>query len=89
MKLQTSVSVELVAYKQIDFGDATLTFAVFIYRSKMSAVPPSFGDLGKSARDLFDKEFSKDVYLYLPLLFLVFFNYPLPSLSLHVPQIRI
>jgi len=24
----------------------------------MSAVPPSFGDLGKSARDLFDKEFS-------------------------------
>ncbi len=25
--------------------------------SKMAAVPPSFGDLGKSARDLFDKDF--------------------------------
>ena len=29
----------------------------------MSAVPPSFGDLGKSARDLFDKEFGKDLCL--------------------------
>lgn len=35
----------------------------------MSAVPPSFGDLGKSARDLFDKEFSK--YLHVNLVHMV------------------
>ena len=29
----------------------------------MATIPPSFGDLGKSARDLFEKEFGKEVVL--------------------------
>ena len=41
-----------------------LTFLHWLYhwvisRSRMAEVPPMFGDLGKSAKDLFEKEFSK------------------------------
>ena len=52
---------------------------------KMSAVPPSFGDLGKSARDLFDKEFSKD---YVPPMLSWFFNDPPPLPPSHAPEIN-
>ena len=30
----------------------------------MATIPPCFGDLGKAARDLFDKEFSKEISTY-------------------------
>lgn len=31
------------------------------------AVPPAFGDLGKAARDLFDKEFGKTLHWFIEL----------------------
>lgn len=52
---------ELASCFQIcHLGRVGQCFSLLVPRYTMAKIPPSFGDLGKSAKDLFDKDFGKD-----------------------------